>query len=47
MHKKIVFMVYLVGMLIESIPRDGPAGPEHCQWFSADAGEFYKQRKKW
>lgn len=50
-HKKIVFMVYVVGMLMESIARDGPAGPEHWQCFRVDAsvtgvgvGEFDRER---
>lgn len=49
-HKEILFMVYLLGMLIESIASDGPAGPKHCQCFRVDAsvgaGGFYKQKKK-
>lgn len=51
-HRKIVFMAYLVGKLIE-IASDGLTGPTHCQCFhvndsdsTVDAGEFYKQEKK-
>lgn len=52
-HKKIVFMIYLVGTLIE-IASDGLTDAGHCQCFhvndsdsTVDAGEFYKQEKKW